>query len=48
MTKLVFQEKKEHLEDMSKTYKVEIINNENLSDSFSVSKNNKKIYLMNY
>ena len=48
MTKLVFQEEKEHLEDMSKTYKVEIINNKNLSDSFSVSKNNKKIYLMNY
>ena len=31
-----------------KTYKVEIINNRNLSDSLSVSKNSIKIYLINY
>ena len=32
----------------AETYKVEIFNNKNLSDSLSVSKNSIKIYLMNY
>ena len=32
----------------AETYKVEIINNRNLSDSLYVSKNSIKIYLMNY
>ena len=36
------------LRGYAETYKVEIINNRNLSDSLSVSKNGKKNYLMNY
>ena len=32
----------------AESYKVEIINNKNLSDSLSASKNSIKIYLMNY
>ena len=36
------------LRGYAETYKVEIINNRNLSDSLYVSKNSIKIYLMNY
>ena len=36
------------LRGYAEAYKVEIINNRNLSDSLSVSKNSIKIYLMNY
>ena len=36
------------LKGYAETYKVEIINNKNLSDWLSVSKNSIKIYLMNY
>ena len=40
---LIFQEKKVHLEGIyAETYKIEIINNKNLSDSLSVSKNSIK------
>ena len=45
MMTLTFQEKKEHLESMSKLNKAEIINIKNLSDSLSVSKNSiKKLF----
>ena len=40
--------KERALRGYAETYKVEIINNKNLSNSFSVSKNSKKIYLINY
>ena len=36
------------LRGYAETYKVEIINNKNLSDSLPVSKDNIKIYLMDY
>ena len=39
---LIFQETKWHLRGYAKIYKVEIINNKNLTDSLSVSKNNMK------
>ena len=43
---LIFQEKKVHLEGIyAETYKIEIINNKNLSDSLPVSKNSiKKLF----
>ena len=36
------------LRGYAETYKVEIINDKNLSNSLSVSKKLQKIYLMNY
>ena len=46
MMTLISQEKKGHLEAIPRL--VEVINNKSLNDLLSVSKNSKKIYLMNY